>query len=124
LFLWIRDKQRQGADEQTAAALSAERENPECKMEVDTANLYKTGDADVVLSADPDIRNDNDFPVRDVTVRCALYDRALVETDSCATTICLPVAAHGTRWIPNGRTALFAENSFHASCTVAGPTPR
>ena len=115
---------RREADEQRSATLAAARANPEYKMEIATANLYKTGDSDVVLSADLDVHNDNDFPVRDVTVRCALYDRARVETDSYATTICLPIAAHGTRWIPNVRTALFAENSFHASCTVAGATPR
>ena len=115
---------RQEADEQRSAALAAARANPEYKMEVETANLYKTGDRDVVLSADLDIRNDNDFPVKDVTVRCALYDRARVETDAYATTICLPIAAHGSRWIPNVRTALFAENSFHASCSIAGATPR
>ena len=115
---------RREADEERAAALTAARANPEYKMEIDTANLYKNGDTDVVLSADLDVRNDNDFAVKDVTVRCALYDRSRVETDSYATTICLPIAAHGTRWIPNVRTALFAENSFHASCTVAGATAR
>jgi len=115
---------RPQTDEERAAAFEAARENPQYRMDIDTANLYKSGAHDLVLAADMDIRNDNDFPVNDVTVHCALYDRARVETDSYSTVIKLPIEAHSSRWIPNVRTALFAENSFHASCTVAGATAR
>jgi hypothetical protein len=114
---------RAEANEQAALAREAARQNPEYKIGVEDATLYKKGGADVVLSADLDIRNDNDFPVTNVIVRCTLYDRSRIETDSYAMMIASPIDAHASRMFPNVKTALFADDSAHASCTVAAAAP-
>lgn len=79
---------------------------------------WSKGGFDAVMIADFTFRNDNPFPVKDLTVRCIHSAPSGTEIDRNTRVIYEIVPAHGTKLVPHFSMGFIASQATSSRCSV------
>ncbi|MGA3027057.1 MAG: hypothetical protein ABSF98_20050 [Bryobacteraceae bacterium] len=126
-----RDAAERAEGERREAEARAERErieataraDPQQKLSIESF-VWRRRPEGVILLADFTLRNENDFPVSDVAIRCKLYDGDWNEIDDAAATLGATVQTHSSRDFTDVQMGLFPEGRVRVRCQVLSAVAR
>ena len=87
------------------------------KIRIENFNWYKDGFGKIML-ADFVFKNDNDFPVKDLTVECIHSAPSGTKIDENTRTIYKVVPAHGSKRIPKFNMRFIHSQAERSSCHI------